>query len=55
MTPAGDSLLTGVRQIVQIKYFPHGYPDFFVAAEVRYKTYQYRTGEGHTGWLSALK
>lgn len=35
---AGDSSLTGVRQIVQIKYFPHGYPDFFVAAEVRYKT-----------------
>ena len=42
---AGDSSLTGVRQIVQIKYFPHGYPDFFVAAEVRYKTYQYRVGD----------
>ena len=42
---AGDSSLTGVRQIVQVKYFPHGYPDFFVAAEVRYKTYQYRVGD----------
>ncbi|HVU53610.1 MAG TPA: hypothetical protein VHD83_01080 [Puia sp.] len=41
---AGDSSLTGIRQIVQIKYFPHGYPDFFIAAEVRYKTYQYRVG-----------
>lgn len=42
---AGDSSLTGVRQIVQIKCFPHGCPDFFVAAEVRYKTYQYRVGD----------
>jgi len=42
---AGDSSLTGIRQIVQIKYFPHGYPDFFIAAEVRYKIYQYRVGD----------
>jgi len=34
--------LTGVRQILQAKYFIEKYRGFFVAAEVRYKSYQYR-------------
>jgi len=32
---------SGVRQILQLKYFIHGLPDNFLAAEVRYKGSQY--------------
>jgi len=32
---------SGIRQILQLKYFVHGLPDIFFAAEVRYKGYQY--------------
>lgn len=34
--------LTGIRQILQGKYFPDRNGNFFVAAEARYKSYQYR-------------
>jgi hypothetical protein len=34
--------LTGIRQICQLKFFPYEGSDFFVAGELRYKSYQYR-------------
>ncbi|MBN8854474.1 MAG: hypothetical protein BGO55_21320 [Sphingobacteriales bacterium 50-39] len=36
--------LTGIRQICQLKFFPYG-TGFFVAGELRYKSYQYRSRE----------
>ncbi|HEY8968852.1 MAG TPA: hypothetical protein VIM64_07160, partial [Puia sp.] len=42
LDPEGTS---GIRQILQLKYFIHGLPDNFLAAEMRYKGSQYT----HTG------
>ena len=39
---SSDGPLTGVRQILQMKYFIEKHRGFFVAGEVRYKSYQYR-------------
>jgi hypothetical protein len=37
-----DGPLTGIRQILQIKYFLDNNRNFFFAAEVRFKGFQYR-------------
>lgn len=36
--------LTGIRQICQLRFFPYG-TSFFVAGELRYKSYQFRSRE----------
>jgi len=37
--------LTGIKQILQGKYFPSKYGNFFFALELRYKSYQYRDAD----------
>lgn len=37
-----DGPLTGIRQILQGKYFPGQQQHFFIAVEARYKSYQFR-------------